>query len=67
MFYEIIIVIMLQFVFINISDNMPVTWCYDLEDGQQYCSTGFPMGCYKPANHDNNLCATILRVRLIIN
>jgi len=44
---------------------MPVTWCYDLEDGQQYCSTGFPMGCYKPANHDNNLCATILRVRLI--
>lgn len=41
---------------------MPVTWCYDLEDGQQYCSTGFPMGCYKPANNDDNLCATILRV-----
>lgn len=46
---------------------MPVTWCYDLEDGQQYCSTGFPMGCYKPPNHDNNnLCATILRVRPLI-
>lgn len=28
-----------------IVDNMPVTWCYPLEDNQQYCSTGFPMGC----------------------
>lgn len=28
------------------ADNMPVTWCYRLEDGRQYCSTGFPMGCY---------------------
>lgn len=49
------------------SDNMPVTWCYDLEDGQQYCSTGFPMGCYKPdPNHDNNICDTILRVSFVI-
>lgn len=29
-----------------VADNMPVTWCYRLEDGRQYCSTGFPMGCY---------------------
>jgi len=29
-----------------IVDNMPVTWCYPLEDNHQYCSTGFPMGCY---------------------
>ncbi|OTF82752.1 hypothetical protein BLA29_009933, partial [Euroglyphus maynei] len=29
-----------------IVDNMPVTWCYDVEGGQKYCSTGFPMGCY---------------------
>lgn len=29
-----------------IVDNMPVTWCYQLEDGRQYCSTGFPMGCF---------------------
>ena len=28
------------------TDNMPVTWCYRGEPGQQYCSTGFPMGCY---------------------
>ncbi len=29
-----------------IVDNMPVTWCYPVESGQQYCATGFPMGCY---------------------
>ncbi|XP_076630033.1 transmembrane 9 superfamily protein member 2 isoform X2 [Colletes latitarsis] len=29
-----------------IVDNMPVTWCYLLEDERQYCSTGFPMGCF---------------------
>lgn len=29
-----------------IVDNMPVTWCYLLEGNRQFCSTGFPMGCY---------------------
>ncbi|KAM7425351.1 transmembrane 9 superfamily member 2 [Porites harrisoni] len=30
-----------------IIDNMPVTWCYDVaDDTTQYCSTGFPIGCY---------------------
>jgi transmembrane 9 superfamily protein 2/4 len=24
---------------------MPITWCYDVENGQKYCSTGFPIGC----------------------
>ncbi|XP_026325270.1 transmembrane 9 superfamily member 2 isoform X2 [Hyposmocoma kahamanoa] len=29
-----------------ILDNMPVTWCYLVNDGGRiYCSTGFPMGC----------------------
>ncbi|TKS85161.1 Transmembrane 9 superfamily member 2 [Collichthys lucidus] len=28
-----------------IVDNMPVTWCYDVEDGQ-FCNPGFPIGCY---------------------
>lgn len=28
-----------------IVDNMPVTWCYDVEDGQKYCNPGFPIGC----------------------
>lgn len=29
-----------------ILDNMPVTWCYLVnEGGKTYCSTGFPMGC----------------------
>ncbi|RWS01640.1 hypothetical protein B4U79_02365 [Dinothrombium tinctorium] len=29
-----------------IVDNMPVTWCYPVEGDNQYCSVGFPMGCY---------------------
>ena len=33
-----------------IVDNMPVTWCYPVEGGQQYCATGFPMGCYVDKN-----------------
>lgn len=28
-----------------IVDNMPVTWCYPLQNDRQYCSTGFSMGC----------------------
>ncbi|XP_062380336.1 transmembrane 9 superfamily protein member 5 isoform X2 [Sardina pilchardus] len=28
-----------------IVDNMPVTWCYDVEDNQKYCNPGFPIGC----------------------
>lgn len=31
--------------FFRIIDNMPVTWCYDVEDGQKYCNPGFPIGC----------------------
>ena len=30
----------------RIVDNMPVTWCYDVEGDQKYCSPGFPIGCY---------------------
>ncbi|XP_022107557.1 transmembrane 9 superfamily member 2-like isoform X2 [Acanthaster planci] len=29
-----------------IIDNMPVTWCYQVEGDQKYCSPGFPVGCY---------------------
>lgn len=25
---------------------MPVTWCYDVDNGKKFCSTGFPVGCY---------------------
>ncbi|KAL8180817.1 UNVERIFIED_CONTAM: transmembrane 9 superfamily member 2 [Gekko kuhli] len=32
-----------------IIDNMPVTWCYDVEDGQKYCNPGFPTGCFVTA------------------
>lgn len=30
----------------RIVDNMPVTWCYDVEEGQKFCNPGFPIGCY---------------------
>ncbi|XP_050389902.1 transmembrane 9 superfamily member 2 [Patella vulgata] len=29
-----------------IIDNMPITWCYAVESGGNFCSTGFPVGCY---------------------
>ncbi|XP_065575897.1 transmembrane 9 superfamily member 2-like isoform X2 [Artemia franciscana] len=29
-----------------IVDNMPVTWCYNIESNRQYCNRGFPIGCY---------------------
>ncbi|ETE65267.1 Transmembrane 9 superfamily member 2, partial [Ophiophagus hannah] len=29
-----------------IVDNMPVTWCYEVEDNQKFCNPGFPIGCY---------------------
>lgn len=29
-----------------IVDNMPVTYCYEVEGGGSFCSLGFPMGCY---------------------
>ncbi|XP_037531681.1 transmembrane 9 superfamily member 2 isoform X2 [Nematolebias whitei] len=33
-----------------IIDNMPVTWCYDVEDNQKYCNPGFPIGCLVAAD-----------------
>jgi len=40
-----------------IVDNMPVTWCYQVENQQHYCSTGFPMGCYVDKNtHPKGAC-----------
>jgi len=35
-----------------IVDNMPVTWCYNLDNGKVYCSTGFPMGCLVRDNEE---------------
>lgn len=33
-----------------IMDNMPLTFCYPVENDQQYCSNGFPIGCYVDSN-----------------
>ncbi|XP_014233286.1 transmembrane 9 superfamily member 2 isoform X1 [Trichogramma pretiosum] len=29
-----------------IVDNMPVTWCYLVNNDYQFCNIGFPMGCF---------------------
>lgn len=40
-----------------IVDNMPVTWCYPVEGDQQYCSIGFPVGCYvDPSGNPKDAC-----------
>ncbi|CAH0556998.1 unnamed protein product [Brassicogethes aeneus] len=36
-----------------IMDNMPITHCYQTEDGKQYCNTGFQMGCYTKNDRAN--------------
>ena len=34
-------------VYFRILDNMPVTWCYQVEgQAQPVCERGFPLGCY---------------------
>ncbi|XP_012283767.1 transmembrane 9 superfamily member 2 isoform X2 [Orussus abietinus] len=46
-----------------IVDNMPVTWCYQVEDERQYCSTGFPMGCYfRISQTQQDTCSINIRV-----
>ncbi|XP_049962742.1 transmembrane 9 superfamily member 2 [Schistocerca serialis cubense] len=43
-----------------IIDNMPVTWCYPLDYGNTYCSTGFPMGCYvKDKKSGQDSCSVV--------
>lgn len=38
-----------------IVDNMPVTFCYQIENNRQYCVTGFPMGCFvRPQTSDGD-------------
>ncbi|XP_072254150.1 transmembrane 9 superfamily member 2-like, partial [Pyxicephalus adspersus] len=32
--------------YFRIVDNMPVTWCYEVEEKQKFCNPGFPIGCY---------------------
>lgn len=40
-----------------IVDNMPVTWCYMVEGDRQYCSIGFPMGCYSKRSVTGYYCS----------
>ena len=29
---------------------MPIAWCYETQTNDQFCSPGFPFGCYVDAN-----------------
>uniref|UniRef100_A0A8C5MXU0 Transmembrane 9 superfamily member n=1 Tax=Leptobrachium leishanense TaxID=445787 RepID=A0A8C5MXU0_9ANUR len=41
-----------------ILDNMPVTWCYDTDNGRKFCSPGFPIGCFVTSDfRKKELCA----------
>ncbi len=43
---------------------MPVTWCYDVEGDQKYCSPGFPIGCYvTKEGRGKDACVTSVSVR----
>ncbi|KAH0624514.1 hypothetical protein JD844_032065 [Phrynosoma platyrhinos] len=40
-----------------IVDNMPVTWCYEVEDNQWFCNPGFPIGCFiRKDGHPKDAC-----------
>ncbi|XP_043927164.1 transmembrane 9 superfamily member 2 [Protopterus annectens] len=40
-----------------IIDNMPVTWCYDVEESLKFCNPGFPIGCYvTEQGHPKDAC-----------
>lgn len=44
---------------------MPITWCYQLEDERQYCSTGFPMGCFsREPRAQQDTCSINVNIRL---
>lgn len=34
-----------------IVDNMPVTWCYQVDGGNVFCATGHPVGCFVDAGY----------------
>ncbi|XP_070640916.1 transmembrane 9 superfamily member 2-like isoform X4 [Bos indicus] len=37
-----------------IIDNMPVVWCRDINGGNKYCTTGFPVGCFVPQSGESS-------------
>ncbi|KAF4026811.1 hypothetical protein G4228_018759 [Cervus hanglu yarkandensis] len=40
-----------------IIDNMPVVWCRDINGGNKYCTTGFPIGCFvTPSGVSSDAC-----------
>ena len=33
---------------------MPVVWCRDINGGNKYCTTGFPVGCFVPQSGESS-------------
>jgi transmembrane 9 superfamily protein 2/4 len=45
-----------------IIDNLPVIWCYLTEENNQFCSRGFPVGCYVNRNGvQKDVCKLFVR------
>lgn len=50
----------------RIIDNMPVSWCYEVQGGSKYCSPGFPIGCQVDKD-GNRKDACIINVSLSLS
>lgn len=49
----------------RIVDNMPVTWCYEVEDNQKFCNPGFPIGCYMTKDrHPKDACVISVSLKV---
>ena len=48
---------------------MPITWCYKVETGDTYCSTGFPIGCYvtKQGTKKDTCVASVCEIYIIFD
>ncbi|XP_008838935.1 transmembrane 9 superfamily member 2-like [Nannospalax galili] len=45
-------------------DNMPMIWCHDMEDGEEYCTLGFPIGCFNiPGDKLKGACIVISELK----
>ena len=38
----------------RIVDNMPIAWCYETQSDENFCSPGFPFGCYVDAEGEQH-------------
>ena len=51
--------------FFRIVDGLPITWCYQTLDQNNFCSTGFPMGCKKDSK-SKDACNYLVILKLYL-